>query len=61
LAQKLVYEWKNIYRTLSTTVKDSDQGVAKLGEFQKVCHKSGIEFDKKDLMRLAQNFSHQNN
>lgn len=31
-------------------------GIVKIGEFQKVCQRSGIEFDKKELVKMVNNF-----
>lgn len=58
MAHKLAYEWKNIYRTLSNNNNMSQEthGIVKIGEFQKVCQRSGIEFDKKELVKMVNNF-----
>jgi len=55
LAQKLAYEWKNIYRALSNADPDN-LGIAKLQQFQKACSKCAVDLDRKDLLKLAQSY-----
>ena len=52
LAQKLAYEWKNVYRTLSNC-DPANLGITKIQQFQKACGKCAVELDRKDLVKLV--------
>lgn len=55
LSNKLAYEWKNIYRQLCLIDAD-DLGVLRAADFLRACNKHGIEFSKRELIKVIQHF-----
>lgn len=56
MIHKLAYEWKKIYRNL-TTVDAQGTGVVKISDFQKVCERNGVSIIPLEIKQLLKLYS----
>jgi hypothetical protein len=53
--QKLAYEWKNIYRTL-TQIDINSNGIVPFTEFQNAVAKNGVYLTREDFKNISSMF-----
>lgn len=56
LKQRLAYEWKNIYRSL-TAIDMDNKGKVGISEFQGILSKNRVYMTREDLKRITALFS----